>query len=253
MDDITALYSGDNSEINTLLKEYGNSYRRNYTAVENGGAGWSETVKDAADGYSYANIGWASFDAAVNYLRDWLENRVEWLKVKWSKEYYLGEKDYEYSSTQVNGNYKYDTDIKIDSVAYKNIITGNENVVASSGQNSAKNIVDGNMGTRWGSEYKDPQNIVVDLGQVYSGLKKVAINWEAANARDYIIELSTDGNNYTTAADIRDAASENNRLDEIVFNNGKTARYIRITGTARNLTYGYSIYEVAVYNIKVQY
>lgn len=36
MDDITALYSGDNSEINTLLKEYGNSYRRNYTAVENG-------------------------------------------------------------------------------------------------------------------------------------------------------------------------------------------------------------------------
>lgn len=147
-------------------------YRRNYTAVENGGAGWSETVKDSADGYSYANIGWASFDAAVNYLRDWLENRVEWLKVKWSKEYYLGEKDYEYSSTQVNGNYKYDTDIKIDSVAYKNIITGNENVVASSGQNSAKNIVDGNMGTRWGSEYKDPQNIVVDLGQVYSGLKK---------------------------------------------------------------------------------
>ena len=250
MDDITALYSGDNSEINTLLKEYGNSYRRNYTAVENGGAGWSETVKDSADGYSYANIGWASFDAAVNYLRDWLENRVEWLKVKWSKEYYLGEKDYEYSSTQVNGNYKYDTDTKIDSVAYKNIITGNENVVASSGQNSAKNIVDGNMGTRWGSEYKDPQNIVVDLGQVYSGLKKVAINWEAANARDYIIELSTDGNNYTTAADIRDAASENNRLDEIVFNNGKTARYIRITGTARNLTYGYSIYEVAVYNIK---
>ena len=71
---------------------------------------WSETVKDSADGYSYANIGWASFDAAVNYLRDWLENRVEWLKVKWSKEYYLGEKDYEYSSTQVNGNYKYDTD-----------------------------------------------------------------------------------------------------------------------------------------------
>lgn len=250
MDDITALYSGDNSEINTLLKEHGNSYRRNYTAVENGGAGWSETVKDSADGYSYANIGWASFDASVNYLRDWLENRVEWLKVKWSKEYYLGEKDYEYSSTQVNENYKYDTDIKIDSVAYKNIITGNENVVASSGQNSAKNIVDGNMGTRWGSEYKDPQNIVVDLGQVYSGLKKVAINWEAANARDYIIELSTDGNNYTTAADIRDAASENNRLDEIVFNNEKTARYIRITGTARNLTYGYSIYEVAVYNIK---
>lgn len=48
MDDITALYSGDNSEINTLLKEYGNSYRRNYTAVENGGAGWSETVKDSA-------------------------------------------------------------------------------------------------------------------------------------------------------------------------------------------------------------
>lgn len=29
------------------------------------GAGWSETVKDSADGYSYANIGWASFDAAV--------------------------------------------------------------------------------------------------------------------------------------------------------------------------------------------
>ena len=81
-------------------------------------------------------------------------------------------------------------------------------------------------------------------------MKKVAINWEAANARDYIIELSTDGNNYTTAADIRDATSENNRLDEIVFNNEKTARYIRITGTARNLTYGYSIYEVAVYNIK---
>ncbi len=106
--------------------------------------------------------------------------------------------------------------------------------------------VDGNQSTRWESDFSDPQFIIVDLATTYA-LNRVEIDWEAAYATQYQIQLSNDKQQWTTASSI---TSGNGGTD--VFNlNGQNARYIRMYGTQRttigNIQYGYSIFEFEVY------
>lgn len=106
--------------------------------------------------------------------------------------------------------------------------------------------VDGNQSSRWESDFSDPQFIIVDLATTYA-LNRVEIDWEAAYATQYQIQLSNDKQQWTTASSI---TSGNGGTD--VFNlNGQNARYIRMYGTQRttirNVQYGYSIFEFKVY------
>jgi chitinase len=103
--------------------------------------------------------------------------------------------------------------------------------------------VDGNATTRWASlEGVDPQSITVDLGAAYD-VRRVKLAWEAAYAKNYTLEVSTDGSvwnevyNTTTG----DGATDDMTLSPVA------ARYVRLTGTARGTTYGYSLYEFEVY------
>ena len=106
--------------------------------------------------------------------------------------------------------------------------------------------VDGNQSSRWESDFSDPQFIIVDLATTYA-LNRVEIDWEAAYATQYQIQLSNDKQQWTTASSI---TSGNGGTD--VFNlNGQNERYIRMYGTQRttirNVQYGYSIFEFEVY------
>ena len=106
--------------------------------------------------------------------------------------------------------------------------------------------VDGNQSSRLESDFSDPQFIIVDLATTYA-LNRVEIDWEAAYATQYQIQLSNDKQQWTTASSI---TSGNGGTD--VFNlNGQNARYIRMYGTQRttirNVQYGYSIFEFEVY------
>ncbi len=104
--------------------------------------------------------------------------------------------------------------------------------------------MDGNATTtRWASiEGVDPQWMSVDLGASYS-ITSVKITWEAAYASAYLVQISADGNNWTDLKSITgNTALVNNHTGL-----SGTGRYIRIYGTARGTTYGYSIYELEVY------
>src|SRR5262249_44277497 len=62
----------------------------------------------------------------------------------------------------------------------------NRPVVASSVQGgpfSAGNAVDADSGTRWSSQFSDPQWIYIDLGSTYS-ISEVRLNWENAAGKD---------------------------------------------------------------------
>lgn len=107
------------------------------------------------------------------------------------------------------------------------------------------NAVDGNMGTRWSSEFTDPQTITVDLGSLYR-LNEVVIFWEAAFARSYVLMLSTDGTQWTVAYD---ETSGDGGIDLISLST--TARYVRIVGLQRGTQWGYSIYEILVHGDEV--
>src|SRR5690242_21290006 len=61
----------------------------------------------------------------------------------------------------------------------------------------ASAAVDGNTGTRWSSAFTDPQWLQVDLGQTAT-IDQVVLNWEAAYARSFQIQVSANGTSWTT-------------------------------------------------------
>lgn len=105
---------------------------------------------------------------------------------------------------------------------------------------------DGNTTTRWSSAFSDPQWLRIDLGSTYS-ISQATLAWEAASAKSYTIDVSTDGTTWATIATKMNMAS-GARTDDITGLSG-TGRYIRMNGTARTTTYGYSIYEFKVYGV----
>jgi len=112
----------------------------------------------------------------------------------------------------------------------------------------ASNITDGDATTRWSSLYTDPQWFYVDLLDVYS-LSSIIVNWEVANAKTYSIDFSVDGKTWTNAI-AKTGMATGLRIDTIP-GISLNARYVRITGTARNnATYGYSVFELEVYGSK---
>lgn len=104
--------------------------------------------------------------------------------------------------------------------------------------------VDGDTGTRWASEFSDPQSITLDLGSVQP-VRGVRLLWEGAYARRYAIEASKDGETWETIAAIRSG-----RGGEEVHRANLDARYIRMSGERRGTNYGYSLWEFEVYGPK---
>ncbi|MEU6894826.1 discoidin domain-containing protein [Streptomyces sp. NPDC046557] len=101
--------------------------------------------------------------------------------------------------------------------------------------------VDGDNGTRWSSAFADPQWIQVDLGAP-AQLNQVVLRWEAAYAKSYRVELSTDGATWSTAYSTTAGSGGVQTLDIT-----GTARYVRVYGTQRATAYGYSLWEFQVY------
>jgi hypothetical protein len=124
----------------------------------------------------------------------------------------------------------------------------NKPSVASSLENSAfpaSHAFDANFGTRWSSQFSDPQWIYVDLQAVYD-INRVKITWEAAYGRDYQIQVSNNAANWTTIRSVNNNTSLVNDLN--VTGRG---RYVRMLGTRRGIAAGYSIFEMEVYGISV--
>jgi poly(beta-D-mannuronate) lyase len=107
----------------------------------------------------------------------------------------------------------------------------------------ASAAVDGSSTTRWASqEGIDPQWITVDLGEGAT-VSRVLLNWEAAYASTYTVQISADGTNWTT---LKDETAGDGGTDDITGLSG-TGRYLRVYGTARGTSYGYSLWELQVY------
>ncbi|MEU6619061.1 discoidin domain-containing protein, partial [Streptomyces parvus] len=127
------------------------------------------------------------------------------------------------------------------------LLSQGSTVTASSQENggtAAGNAVDGDGGTRWSSAFADPQWIRIDLGSP-AALSRIELAWEAAHAKSYRIELSTDGDNWTTAYSTTTSAGGNETLTV-----SGDARYVRLTGTERATGYGYSLWEFKVFGTR---
>ncbi|WP_435747512.1 discoidin domain-containing protein [Microbacterium sp. PMB16] len=108
---------------------------------------------------------------------------------------------------------------------------------------AAAAAVDASSTTRWASaEGVDPQWITVDLG-AGATVSRVVLNWEAAYASKYKVQISADGTTWTT---LKDETAGNGGTDDLTGLSG-AGRYLRVHGTARGTAYGYSLWDLQVY------
>ena len=111
----------------------------------------------------------------------------------------------------------------------------------------ASNVTDGNVSSRWSSDPKagDDASITVDLGAPMP-INRMILRWEAAYASSYRVEVSNDNITYVKAYE--SPAGFGGGVDDFTFPT-ITARYVRVVGQKRATNYGYSLYEVEVYNV----
>jgi hypothetical protein len=101
--------------------------------------------------------------------------------------------------------------------------------------------VDGNLATRWSSQFSDPQWITVDLG-AQTKIKRVILRWEVAFGKSYQIQASDDAVNWTA---VYNTAMGNGGVDNLDL--PFAARYVRLLGTQRGTIWGFSLWDLEVY------
>ena len=74
-------------------------------------------------------------------------------------------------------------------------------------------------------------------------MNRVVLVWENARATDYDIEVSADGEKWTTAASVRGGKGGTEKVDP----KPSAARKLRVKGLRRNTGYGISLFSLSVY------
>lgn len=105
------------------------------------------------------------------------------------------------------------------------------------------NAVDGRNNTRWGSNRNDNEWLMLDLGSAKT-LGRLVLRWEQAAGKEYAVQFSQDGKNFTEVFRKKDGKSG---AVETIKIKPQEARYIRIQGVSRTTRYGYSLWEVEAY------
>lgn len=106
---------------------------------------------------------------------------------------------------------------------------------------------DGNLSTRWESEWFDPQWLAVDYTTLRT-MNRVRLRWETAHGKRYQVESSNDGDIWTAASDV--ILSDGG--EDLVSFPSRTARFFRIKGLERGgvdgNVWGYSLWECSFEN-----
>lgn len=132
-------------------------------------------------------------------------------------------------------------------------LTTNKKVSVSSldapanGTQNGENAVDGDPASRWTSNRADgnflTESIVVDLNDTYK-VNRVEIDWEDACAKEYTVQVSTDGKDWTTVSTITNGVKEN----RVIKFGAVNAKFIKLEFTKKvSNKYGYSIYEIRAF------
>ena len=110
-----------------------------------------------------------------------------------------------------------------------------------SGAFPASNAVDGDLGTRWSSEFSDPQWIRIDLGDTAT-ISQVVLRWEAAYATAFQVQTSAGADGPWTTIYSTTTGTGGTQMLEV----SGSGRYLRVLGTQRATPWGYSLFELVV-------
>ncbi len=106
----------------------------------------------------------------------------------------------------------------------------------------AANAVDTDINTRWSSAFADPQAITLDYGTSKT-FSRVLLTWQNSYAVDYRVEASVNGLSWTNLITV---VNSDGGVDDLTGLSGQ-GRYLRITGTRRSGTFGYSLWEMEAF------
>lgn len=112
--------------------------------------------------------------------------------------------------------------------------------------NVASNAIDGNTETRWETPASDPQWICVNFG-ARKKFNTVQLVHEGAYIKTYDIQISDDGENFTTIKHVSETLSGFPYEQTIELGFDYAAQYLRINGTERGSGYGYSLWELRAF------
>ena len=128
--------------------------------------------------------------------------------------------------------------------ATDNLVFGATATASSTDQNlPPEKAIDGRETTRWTSRRNDNEWFTVDLGTA-KNIGRIVLKWEYAAGKEYTVQLSEDGKNFTEVFHKKDGKS---KATENIVITPRNARYIKIQGIKRATPYGYSLWEVEAY------
>jgi hypothetical protein len=130
-------------------------------------------------------------------------------------------------------------DAKMLGLAYGKIVTASSTRAA---EYKPENAVDGDPGTYWSSEFRDDAWISVDLGKP-ERISRVMIQWEAAFAKSFSVQVSTDGQTWTEAYKTDEGRGG---LSEIQFA-PVDSRHVRLLCAKRGTQWGNAVRELQVF------
>ncbi|MDR1683682.1 MAG: discoidin domain-containing protein [Candidatus Symbiothrix sp.] len=128
-------------------------------------------------------------------------------------------------------------------------LTDNAQVFASSVSTDAgpaSSVADGLDGSRWASNYTDDEWLYLDLGEPKE-IGVIVLNWEAAHAESYLLQISDDAQNWKT---VYSNPHSKGGIEEIKIKPVRT-RYLKMLGLKRATYWGYSLYEIELYGKKI--
>ncbi|MBQ8885773.1 MAG: discoidin domain-containing protein [Clostridia bacterium] len=106
--------------------------------------------------------------------------------------------------------------------------------------------VDGKANTRYASKQTDDAFYYIDLGNTEK-INKIVIDWEAAYAAEYKVQLSMDAVTWTDVAKVQKTEKSK---DVITFPYYLETKFVKFQGVKRATDYGYSFYSFEVYGPK---
>ncbi|MFD9701641.1 discoidin domain-containing protein [Lentzea sp. NPDC059081] len=122
----------------------------------------------------------------------------------------------------------------------------NKPATASSTENGgtpASAAVDGNAGTRWSSQFSDPQWIQVDLGSTQQ-VCRVSLTWEGAYGKAFQVQVTDNAADSSSWRSVYSTTSGTGGTQSLDVSG--SGRYVRVLGTQRGTGYGYSLWELSV-------
>ncbi|MHA7861532.1 family 20 glycosylhydrolase [Tessaracoccus sp. Y36] len=126
-------------------------------------------------------------------------------------------------------------------------------------QRAARLAIDGNSSSRWGSDYPrdgiieppasdhDPSSdwIQVQLAEP-SPVWSVVLNWEFARPSQFALQVSNDGENWTTVREVKSTPIIG--VTEYVLGVVEPVSFVRMQGVATATQYGYSLWDFEIWS-----